>query len=166
MNKPLKSAALLFKIIVIICSLLTTGYYRDFVFKTINGLLKAWDFDVDYVMPSSLRFLENYEYDTLVNIKWLLTFLFSFIYLIIALITIKIIFNNKKYLKITIGTYIGITALSGIFILTGHFFHHSAEKMYEFARYFMGMAQSPIILMILIPAFKISEKEFHNSQSN
>jgi hypothetical protein len=157
------------KITFIVCSLLTIGYYRDFVFKTINGLIKAWDFDVDYVIPPSLKFLENYPYDTLLTIKWLLTLLFSIVYLIITLIAIRMLFNSSKYSRIAIGTYIGIILFSGIFILLGYLFHSTSEKMYEFARYFMGLAQSPVILMILIPAFKISEihpEKYKDSKSN
>ena len=154
--KSIKKTALL---ILIACILLFFGYYRDFVFKNINALLKAWDADMDFKMPPSLFFLENYDYDTLVNIKWLLTILFSFIYLSIAIITIQLLFNNKKHIRVTVLSYLAITIVSGVFILTGYFFQNTSEKMYEFARYLMGMAQSPIVLMLLIPAFKLSEKE-------
>lgn len=166
MNKPLRSAQGIVKIVGILCSLMILGYYRDFLFKTINGLLKAWDFDVDYVMPASLNFLENYQYETLLNIKWALTLFFSILYLILALITIRMLFKERKYFRITIASYIGITLLSFTFIGIGYLFHSTSEKMYEFARYFMGMAQSPIILMILIPAFKIAEKEIPEPESN
>ncbi len=136
-----------------------TGFCRDFIFKNINALLKAWDFDMDFNISPSLAFLENFEYDTLLEIKWILTFIFSILYLIISLLVIKLIFKKRKYLMITVGTYVGITFFSIIFMAIGHFFPGTSGKMYEFARYFMGMAQSPIILMILIPAFKLSEKE-------
>jgi len=162
----LQSPKKIVKLSLIVCFLLFLGFYRDFVFKSINALLKAWDFNMDYAMPSSLRFLENYQYDTLLNLKWLLTFVFSLLYLIIALITVHLLFKNKNYLRITIGTYLGIAIFSGIFMLIGHYFQTTTNKMYEFARYFMGMAQSPIILMVLIPAFKLSEKEITKSMSN
>lgn len=139
--------------------LILSGYLRDSVFKTINALLEAWDLDQDYFLPPFLSFLENYEYETLENLKWLLTLLFSLLYLIITILSIKLIFNNPKYIKIAVFTYIGIVLISGIFILAGLVFHSTSLKMYEFARYLMGMAQSPIILMILIPALKLLEKE-------
>jgi hypothetical protein len=44
-------------------------------------------------------------------------------------------------------------------MLTGLVLSQFSGKMYEFARYFMGIAQSPLVLMILIPVFKISKKE-------
>lgn len=144
---------------LIISLLLFFGYYRDFVFKNINGLLKAWDYNITYSLPPSLQFFENYDYDTLSNIKWLLTLLFSIIYLLIALKTIRLLFENKKYTRITLIAYIAVTMVSALCIAAGLIFKNTSETMYEFARYLMGMAQSPIILMILIPAFKLSEKE-------
>jgi hypothetical protein len=145
--------------LLIIALLLATGFYRDFVFKSINALLQAWDSNMDYYMPPSLCFFENYEYDTIVNIKWLLTFIFSLAYFLISFIAIRFIFRNRKFTLITCWAYLGILLLSGIFMLTGMIFKTSTEKMYEFARYFMGMAQSPLVLMILVPVFKLAEKE-------
>ena len=150
------------KISLIIVTAITAvllGFLRDSVFKSINALLRAWDLDQDFFLPKYLSFLENYEYNTLVNIKWLLTLLFSFLFLFLSIFALKLLFNSKKHIKITIFTYFGIIGLSTIFILIGLVWPGQSEKMYEFARFLMGMAQSPIILMILIPAFKLSEKE-------
>lgn len=153
--------ALLILAILVIFS----GFLRDSIFKSMNALLRAWDLDQDYYLPRFLSFLENYEYSTIVNLKWALTLLFSALYLVFSLIAVKLIFESRKYFKITLFTYLGIIILSGIFITAGYVFKGTSEKMYEFARYLMGMAQSPILLMILIPTFKISEKE-KNKTSN
>lgn len=150
--------------ILLITALLAFGFYRDFVFKQINALLQAWDHDIDYTMPPSLRFIADYNYDTIVNIKWLLTLVFSGIYLVIALLLIKRLFQNRLFSRITLFTYIGITVVSALFILTGMLLPHTAQKMYEFARYLMGMAQSPLVLMILVPAFLLAEKEKRRTQ--
>lgn len=146
-------------IIIISILLILTGYLRDSIFKTINALLRSWDLEQDYFIPPFLSFLENFEYETLENLKWLLTLLFSILYLILSIFAIKLVFKDRKYIKIAILTYVGIIILSGIFIISGYLFTSTSEKMYEFARYLMGMAQSPIVLMILIPTFKLSEKE-------
>jgi hypothetical protein len=154
--KTVKKFALLAFIFV---ALLALGFYRDFVFKSINALLQAWDHDMDYQMPRSLQFFEDYEYDTIVNMKWILTLLFSLFYLLLAIFTIRILFDSKGFVRITIASYAGIVIISALFILTGLMMKGSSEKMYEFARYMMGLAQSPIILMILIPVFRMYEKE-------
>jgi len=155
----MKSIKKIFFLFLIACVLLFFGYYRDFVFKNINALLKARDYEVSYALPSSLQFIEQYSYNTLLSLKWLLTLLFSIVYWGISTITIYLLFKNKRYNRITSFLYLAVIFLSGIFIATGFLFQSSAETMYEFARYLMGMAQSPIILMILIPAFKLAEKD-------
>ena len=128
-----------------------------------NALLRAWDLDQDYYLPKFLSFLQEYEYDTIVNLKWLLTVLFSILYLFFSILAVKLLFNDRKYFKITLLIYLGILIVSGLFITTGFIFESTSEKMYEFARYLMGVAQSPIILMLLIPAFKLAEKEKHKT---
>ncbi|MGQ0827218.1 MAG: hypothetical protein ACT4ON_02360 [Bacteroidota bacterium] len=153
--KPVKKGLLLS---FIACLFLFFGYYRDFIFKNINALLKAWDYDLTYSLPSSLFFLENWNYNTLTYLKWALTFLFSIIYFLITLATIHLLFKNKKYNIITFFVYVVLLIVSGSFIVSGMIFPNASEITYEFARYLMGMAQSPIILMILFPAFKLSEK--------
>jgi len=156
-----KSSSIQRNISLIILAILVifSGYLRDTIFKSMNALLRAWDQDQDYYLPSFLSFLQDYEYTTVENLKWLLTVLFSIIYLFFSILIIRLLFNEKKYLKIVVFTYLGILILSGLFIFTGFLFSNTSQTMYEFARYLMGMAQSPIILMILIPTFKLSEKE-------
>lgn len=153
--KHLKKSILIFFIALLI---LFFGYLRDFIFKKINSLLQAWDHNISYDMPSFFAFLQNWEYNSVVNFKWILTFIFWGIYLVISIITVKLFFDKKLYFLITIAVYTGVLIISGMFICTGFIFSSKAYKMYEFARYLMGMAQSPIILMILIPVFKLYEK--------
>jgi hypothetical protein len=152
-------------VIFLLFLIVFAGFLRDYLFKSINALLRAWDYDQDYFLPAPLSFLENYEYDTLVNMKWMLTFLFSFIYLFISIASLKMVFGDHRYRRLCIYTYAAVMLLSGIFIGCGMLFS-KPEKMYEFARYLMGMAQSPLVLMILIPALKLSEKEKNKSKSS
>lgn len=150
-------------LIFLAVSIILSGYLRDSIFKSMNALLRAWDLDQDYYLPKFLSFLQEYEYDTIVNLKWLLTVLFSILYLFFSILAVKLLFNDRKYFKITLLIYLGILIVSGLFITTGFIFESTSEKMYEFARYLMGVAQSPIILMLLIPAFKLAEKEKHKT---
>ena len=139
--------------------MLVVGFYRDFLFKNINALMQAWDAEMDYQMPSSLNFLKNYEYNTLSWFKWVLTVAFSVIYLLISIVVVRLFFNEKIYSRITIITFCGVLLLSLFFMLMGYVFKGGATGMYSIARYLMGMAQSPVLLMILVPAFKLSKKD-------
>lgn len=156
MSNSLKKTSYL---LILILALLAAGFYRDFLFKSINALLQSWDNDMDYVMPGGLRFFEEMEYDSIVNVKWFLTFFFSMVYLAIAMLAIRVLFQNKRYVRITIYTYIAILALSSLCILSGKLITGLADGSYEIARYLMGIVQSPLILMVLIPGFKLTEKQ-------
>jgi hypothetical protein len=162
MKRSTKQSILL---LLIVCVLLLLGYYRDFVFKTINAVLQAKEYDALFTSPPTLQFLDHYSAGGLMKLKWALTLLFTLVYLGITLFTIKIVFDKRKYNRLTIGVYIVIMLLSGILMLMGYAFDGLAERMYEPARYLMGLAQSPVILMILIPAFKLSGQE-HNNIAN
>lgn len=162
MKHPVKKYFFLF---ILIGWLVFLGYYRDFLFRTMNSILQAKDYEAVYTVPTSLIFLSQFDYTTLLALKWVFTLVFSLIYLVVALITLKIIFNKKKYNYIAIGLYAFITIVSALFIFAGYAFSGISDTMYEFARYLMGMAQSPVILMILIPAFKLSEQEQANIEN-
>ena len=155
----MKSIKKIIYLILVAGVILFLGYYRDFVFKSINALIQSHELNIDFSMPPSLSIFSNFEYTTLIKTKWLLTIICSAFYLVISIISVKILFENKKYIRITVGVYIALTIVSAIFMTTGYFFPIISKNMYSFSRYLMGMAQSPLILMILIPAFKISEKE-------
>ena len=159
MKASLRKYSMLLFIILLI---LTLGYYRDFIFKGINAILQSKELNASYTPAASLQFLQTYTISQLLKLKWGLTLLFSLIYLGITLFTIHLIFNNPKFNRVTIGTYLVIGLLSGFFMATGFVFTGLSDKMYDFSRYLMGMAQSPIILMILIPAFKLSAQEHSN----
>jgi hypothetical protein len=149
----------------VICALLLLGYYRDFVFKTTNSLLQAKDYNATYTPPGTLRFLDSFTYGGLIKLKWAFTVLFTLVYLGFTLFTIKIIFNRKSYNRITIGVYAVVMLLSGLLMLAGYAFEGLYGSMYEPARYLMDVAQSPVILMILIPAFKLSGQELNNIEN-
>src|SRR3954468_19472054 len=102
---------------IIIILILFLGFYRDFVFKTINSILQAKDWDALFTPPPSLQFLQNYSYAALLKIKWVLTILFSLAYLGVALFTVHTLFHNRKFNWITIGTYLVVGVISGLFMV-------------------------------------------------
>jgi len=122
-------------------------------------MLLAWDYETDYPMPAHLDFFEQLEYDTVVNLKWVFTIFFSFVFYLISHFTIKHLFENKQYTKITGYAFLGLISVSAFFMGIGVISSSLSERMYEFARFIMGIAQSPLVLMILIPAFILTEKE-------
>jgi hypothetical protein len=113
-------------------------------------------------MPAALRFLEEMEYESIIKIKWVLTILFTLLFLALTLIAVKMVFPEKKFLRYTVISYLVILCVAAILMMTGIVFPAASAKCYEFSRYLMGFAQSPLVLMILIPAFKLSSSEKTN----
>jgi hypothetical protein len=132
-----KNKILLAALIVIIISL---GYLRDYVFVSINKITGQG------LQGEGKLFL----------LKWPLTFLFSLVYLGIFCLLIHYIFSKKKYLQLTVLIYLLLFFISFITAATGYLFF-SMEKVYPFIRTIMGITQSPIVAMILVPAFLWNE---------
>jgi hypothetical protein len=126
----MKKKILVFAMIVLVILL---GYLRDYIFVSINSSI---DSGADGGGNLSL-------------LKWVLTFLFCVFYLFLTSAFLKVLFNEKKYFILPVLCY---ALLIGVSLLTagiGYFFS-SFEHVYPFIRMVMGVAQSPIILMVLI----------------
>lgn len=148
-----------FVLLLIVTLIVFISFYRDYFFRTVNAMLLAWDYEMDYPMPAHLRFFESFDYDEVLNLKWLFTLVFASIFYFISRFTIQYLFNNKNYNRIVLFAFVGLTVLSGLFMAIGWMVPSSLERMYEIARFLMGLAQSPVVLMILIPAFMLAEKD-------
>ena len=144
--------------------LLLLGYFRDYIFININflsGVKYYPGIETDYKLPSQLGFLNAFTYEQLYYGKFLVTLLFSAAFLLVSIIVIKKIFADSKYIKWTVYTYISLIVLSGVFYSYGMLFN-DFNNGYKLSRVFMGFLQSPFVLMVLVPAFKIAEN--NNSQ--
>jgi hypothetical protein len=143
-----------FLLALIITVLLFIGFYRENIFVTINtvilNIIKSSGFKHSGFHSNLLRF----SYLMLYFSKWILTLVFTFTYLFFACLSIFIVYRNTRYVLICIYFFIAVFLLSFIFMGMGYFFHRY-DLFYLFARKMMGLAQSPALLMILIPAFKL-----------
>ena len=94
---------------------------------------------------------------TLYAEKWTWTIVFSLFYFETAYLSILYLFRNENLLRVLIFLYLGLIALSGLFYLVG-MIESSTEYGYRISRYFMGFLQSPLPLLILIPAHFLEKK--------
>lgn len=151
-----KTKILLFLLVLLIVA---TGFLRDFIFKAINVQL----FNLYYKrppvnVPDSIKILLDYNYSELYYSKWILTFAFAGLYLLLSCAVLLFIFQNRKYIKWCIGIYAIILILSFLFMAIGYLIK-DYKNTYYLARQFMGFLQSPFILMMLIPAIKLYERQ-------
>ena len=145
--------------------IIALGFLRLFLFENINFHLQFLYYDMERShMSESLNFLRTFTYNELYVIKWILTMLFSFAYLFLTCLVIHILFRVKKYVLMTIYMFAAIIFISFVFYTMGLLinwdlqFTDQSKTGYRLARIFMGVVQSPFPLMILIPAFMLSER--------
>ena len=111
------------------------GFMRDFVFVSINRSIAP-----EIEMGGGLAVL-----------KWLLTFLFSLLYLATTCGFLYVLFQKRGYMLLAVSAYAFLFVISFLAIGFGYCFS-SFAAVYPFVRTLMGIAQSPVVMMILISA--------------
>lgn len=128
-------------IIVLVVITIALGFLRDYIFVSLNSFIEAGS-DAG---------------GKLALLKWVLTALFSLLYLLLACTFIQVLFKEKKYIFIALLCYALLFAVAFMSAAFGYFFS-SFEDVYPFIRTVLGVAQSPIVSMILIPALLFDQR--------
>lgn len=160
---------------------LVLGFFQEFIKINLNFIIesgskipgffeadlatkKAWiayfkshgpiDF---YHSPTDIDLLYNLSLHQLNMLKWLLTVVFTIVYLIINLLLIKRITESAVTSKWMLIFYIVLFVLAFAIFLIGKMIGFS-EETYSISRKIVGALQSLIPLMILVPTFWLSKK--------
>jgi hypothetical protein len=134
---------------------LACGFLRDFVFLNVNEQTRVTFYHTaDSTLNPLFSCLSTWSYSRLYFLKWGLTFLFSFLFMGLTMAFIRMVFIEKKYLRLVFLSYAALIFLASIFFLGGWVAGNS-EKSYLISRFLMGIAQGPIVLMVLLPAFRL-----------
>lgn len=146
------------KIIVLGIALFLAGYVREFVFESINSRLGALSTQkFSFELTSFLSVLNSWSYSSLYIFKYFLTFLFAAIFLALSLILVKIIFNKREYLKITVIFFAAIFSLSFLLFGIGYITGFLAQG-YTVSRYIIEFIESPLAPFFLISAMHLYNK--------
>jgi len=158
----IKKVSLLFLVLFIFAFI---GFSRDFLFKNTNTHLGAKLYEMEYSTHNFMDVLQNFSYWTIYSLKWIMTILFAAIYYFIQrFVLIKTVKANfvKKWLNFM---YLFLLILSALALGIGWVFG-DIERGYTFSRIFMGILQSPLPIMFLLPvafaSIKLKEEEKTN----
>ncbi len=150
---------LLFKLSILVILFVLVGFLREHIFVQINyrlGYLRTLDPSYDPYM--TLPFIRDLSFSTLYYGKFVLTLLFSLIYMLLGYTLINMLFHNSVFNKYTIALFLLVIFISFILYLTGYLYN-DIYSSYEIARYLAGLVQSPIIPMVLVLVFKFGKTE-------
>lgn len=143
------------QVVLLFVLVVALSFFREFVFLNINEQCRVTYYHAsDSHVSSWMTFLGNFSYTQLYYSKWALTLFFPFLLMLLSCLIVRLIFNKKEYIKWTVITYVCVVFLSFLLFALGWLFNFQ-DKGYTFARAIIGIAESPVILMVLIPAFKI-----------
>ena len=150
------------KLLLIVVFLILLGFFRDYFLSQYNNYLyQLYYKDAEYKIDSEFNFLKGFNYMQLYYAKFFIIAFFCLVFYFVTLITLKLLFAEKKIIPITTFFYGCILLISLIFYLYGKM-ASDAEKFYELSRTFLALLQSPLLLMILIPAIKLGTKTNSN----
>lgn len=146
------------KIIILGISLFFVGYLREFVFESINSRLGSLSTQkISFELTSFLSVLNSWSYNNLYIFKYFLTFLFAAIFMGLSLVLVKIIFDKKEYLKITVLFFTAIFGLSFILFGIGYITGFIKEG-YTVSRCIIEFIESPLAPFFLISAMHLYNK--------
>lgn len=146
----LKKGRTLYIGILLVIMIILLGYFRDYLFKSINYYIKQayYNLDTDYNLEL-YNLVKTYSAAQLKNLKWLLTFLFMGANYGLSFGILKTIFKESRTtISLLSYGYVFLFLLSALLYIGGNLFGY-AEVGYTLSRRFMGVLQSPVPLMVV-----------------
>ena len=139
--------------IVIFC----LGYIRESFFLVINTVIYDYPFpyNASYIKPPD--FLYKMGSTGLISMKWVLTFLFSILFMGVTLLIVNLYFKYKRYNIATFFIYCILLIIAFLIALIGYFIDYNG--FYTISRLIAGLLQSPILSIFLFVAFYISNSK-------
>lgn len=139
------------------------GYIREFFFVHLNIIMyeKYYHSVSPVPVPGTMNVFRHLSYDTLYYSKYFYTAIWAFLFFITGFFAVKKLGTHSQLIRIYIWTYVVISALAALSMLYGYFVNHRLQDdEYTLSRWLLGIAQSPIICLILVASEKLYNKSF------
>lgn len=148
------------KILIFIFLFGCLGYFREYFFVNLNNIMyQKYYGHTDLPMSSLLSFFKLFSYNTLYFSKYFLTLLWIGLFYVVNLFCLKKMSEQKILLKILTYTYILLLILAAVSMMYGYFINKRfQDDEYTISRWLLGIAQSPIICLILMASEKLNTK--------
>lgn len=143
------------------------GYTREFFFVHLNIIMfeKYYHYTSEAPFPGIMNVFRAFSYDTLYYSKYAYTALWTLIYFLANFYALKKLTNTGLFLKILKYSYVLILAIAAISMAYGYIvYDRLQDDEYTLSRWLMGIAQSPIICLILLASEKLYTKSFKYDQ--
>jgi hypothetical protein len=137
------------------------GYIREFFFVHLNVILyeKYYHTTSEAPFPSIMNGFRVFSYDTLYYSKYMYTLLFVLLFFAANYFAVKKLTEKPFLTKLLLYTFAAMFLLAFLSMAYGYFFKERLQAdEYTLSRWLMGIAQSPIICLILLASEKLYSK--------
>lgn len=137
--------------------LIVLGFLREFIFVNTNSILYSKFYNENYPIHSFFNFFKSKSYNFIYISKWFLTFLFILMYFYAQVLTTKFLLKDNILRKWFFFFYLFLVILSVITFAVG-WLAGNLNQGYIFSRLFLGILQSPLPIMFLLPVYYFTKK--------
>lgn len=136
------------------------GYFREFFFVNLNNIMfQKYYNHTDLPIPSVMTFFNSFSYKTLYYSKYFLSLLWVTLFFLANYMALKHLTEKKILLKFLVYSYLILLSLAAVAMIYGYFINgRLQDDEYTLSRWLLGIAQSPIICLILIASEKLYPK--------
>lgn len=139
----------------------TIGYFREFFFVYLNVIIyeKYYHSVSDAPFPDVMNIFRKFSYETLYYSKYVFTILWVGVFFLANFSAVKKLSSNSSLSKILIYAYTILLLLTVLSMAYGYLFNNGViDDEYTLSRWLMGIAQSPIICLLLLASEKLYNK--------
>ena len=143
------------------------GYFREFFFVQINNILYQKYYGTETTLPvaSVMKVFQFFSYSNLYYSKYLFTIFWAVLFYFFNLLAIKTLSKNIALIKFLNYGYLILFILAAISMAYGILINnHMEDSEYTLSRWLLGIAQSPIICLILLASEKLYNTQIHDNK--
>lgn len=139
------------------------GYCREFFFVNLNNIMyRKYYGHTDIPVPSVMGLFDTFSYQTLYYSKYIYTLIWTLLFFCLNYLALKNLGSGKNLVRFLIYSYILLLFLAAVSMTYGYFINgRLQDDEYTLSRWLMGIAQSPLICLILLASEKLYNKSFH-----
>lgn len=156
-------------LIIFLILFAVVGYFRERFFEHLNiimaGVYRGKD---EYAligikMPAVMSVFSTWDYGTLYYSKYIFTVAWVIVFYGVSYFTIKTTLNLRILLRSLLFAYIILMLFAGLSMAIGYGVNGTLKNdEYTLSRWLLGIAQSPIICLILLAAGNLYNNSFQS----
>lgn len=122
--------------------------------------IKYYHQPTDAPLDNIAGMFNNSSYQTMYYLKYPLTLLSVALFYGLNILAVKYAGSEKKLLKWVTYTYALLLSLAAVSMLYGYFIHlRLQDDEYTLSRWLLGIAQSPLIALIILASGQLFDQE-------